>query len=505
VNTSADRILLVESDDHQTDLLREMFAAEGMLEVAQARDLTECLSWLSHHQIDLIVLDLALLGVSGLEALRRVREVAPAAPIVVLTESDDDGLGARAVSQGAQDYLRKGQLTPDSLTRSARHALARSRTETHLRLFQRLEAVAHLAGGVAHDFNNLLLVILGSAELMASEGQLNETQRGLVGEIMRAGRRGADLTRKLLAFSRQQVMSRRAIRLDETLDNLQSLLGHSLGEDILLEVHSAARLPPVMADAGQIEQVIMNLALNARDAMPQGGTLRIETDLVRLEPEDPWLTEHPPQTPGVWVRLRVADTGPGIPPSILERVFEPFFTTKEDGTGLGLSTVYGIVKQSDGYVWVDSTPAGTTFEIYLPATEGDQPAHELHDPPAPAERRPRRILLVEDDQHVRHLTATILSQEGHEVTTATDGLEALRMLADREVDLVITDVIMPRLSGPALVRRLRETGRQIPALYVSGYTTQQMARHGLLDPAENLLLKPFTRAELLRKIDQVLQ
>jgi signal transduction histidine kinase len=498
-------VLLIEDHAADAELVRDVFGREGGFQLEHSSTLAAGLAWLSANVPDLILIDLTLPDAPGLDGLREIRHQAPSVPIVALAADDDEALGARAVMEGAQDYLRKGALTSDELARATRHAIARSRTETHLRLFQRLEAVGHLAGGVAHDFNNLLMVILGSAELLSSDRGLSEEQRDLLNEIMQAGRRGADLTRKLLAFSRQQVMSRRPVDLGTILGDLEALLERSLGEDIILEVVLEPNLPLVMADASQLEQVVMNLAFNAREAMPQGGRLRISTAERTIQPQDPWLADHQPQQPGRWVVLAVRDTGPGLPKGLEEKIFEPFFSTKEHGTGLGLSTVYGIIKQSDGFVWGQSSEGfGACFEVFLPALDGPI-APETHKEREDSKigRQPRRILLVEDDPNVRQLTATLLTQAGHSVITAGDGLDALTQIDENPVDLIITDVIMPRLSGPAMIRRLRDKGIVVPVLYVSGYTTRQMAHHGLLDPAENLLLKPFSRDELLRKIDQV--
>ncbi|HVS14860.1 MAG TPA: response regulator [Thermoanaerobaculia bacterium] len=500
------QVLLVEDDDgdaRQVERSLESAGGRERWQVARVGSLEEASVWLSTTTPDVVLLDLSVRGMSGLEALDELRRFT-SSPIVVMTDTSDEEEGARAMRRGAQDYLIKGLFGSEVLRRVLHYAVERNLNDIRMRQMFRLEAVGQLAGGIAHDFNNLLLVIMGSSEMLAVEGPLEPRQRERLGEIVAAARRAEDVTRKLLAFSRQQVMSSRPLSLNAVLRDLEKLLGRVLGEHLRVVLELEEGLPNILGDPGQIEQVVFNLGVNARDAMPDGGVLRLTTRRVVFEPGDGWLDAHPPQAPGAYVRLSVADTGSGMTPEVRARAFEPFFTTKTGGTGLGLATVYGIVKQSGGYVWVESEPGrGTRFDIFFPCQD-EAPASRAAKAVREEEAGSvRRILLVEDDDSVRRLTEDFLSRQGHEVRSAGDGIEALKLLKQSPVDLLVTDVIMPRMSGPALADRVRREWPEIRILYVSGYTTQEVLRQGLLDPGQNFLRKPFSRRELLDKIAEL--
>jgi len=378
--------------------------------------------------------------------------------------------------------------------------------EERLRQSQKMEAVGRLAGGVAHDFNNLLTVILGYSQILADglpAGRLADS----TSQIKSAADRAAGITRQLLAFSRKTVLSPRIIDLNDIMLNLDSLLRRLIGEDIEVLTVPARDLGSVRADPGQIEQVIMNLALNSRDAMPQGGKLTLETANVQLD--EKYAGEHQPISAGNYVMLAVSDTGLGLSPEVQARVFEPFFTTKEvgKGTGLGLSMVYGIVKQSGGYIWVYSEPgSGTTFKIYLPRV--DQPAESAgaDKRPSSVQRGTETILLVEDDPQLRQLSSSVLAHCGYKVLTASspeEGLEVCRA-NHQEIRLLVTDVVMPRMNGRQLAEQVLKISPQTRVLYISGYTNNAIVHYGVLDRGLWFLPKPFTLSALIAKVREVL-
>jgi hypothetical protein len=378
--------------------------------------------------------------------------------------------------------------------------------EERLRQSQKMEAVGRLAGGVAHDFNNLLTVILGYSQILADglpAGRLADS----TSQIKSAADRAAGITRQLLAFSRKTVLSPRIIDLNDIMLNLDSLLRRLIGEDIEVLTVPARDLGSVKADPGQIEQVIMNLALNSRDAMPQGGKLTLETANVQLD--EKYAGEHQPISAGNYVMLAVSDTGLGMSPEVQARVFEPFFTTKEvgKGTGLGLSMVYGIVKQSGGYIWVYSEPgSGTTFKIYLPRV--DQPAESAgaDKRPSSVQRGTETILLVEDDPQLRQLSSSVLAHCGYKVLAASspeEGLEVCRA-NHQEIRLLVTDVVMPRMNGRQLAEQVLKISPQTRVLYISGYTNNAIVHYGVLDPGLWFLPKPFTLSALIAKVREVL-
>ena len=383
----------------------------------------------------------------------------------------------------------------------------RNYLESQLLQAQKMEAVGRLAGGIAHDFNNLLTVIFASSDLTLKHLNADDPHRPDVEEIQKAADRAAALTRQLLAFSRQQLLAPQVLDLNALVANLERMLQRVIGEDVELRTALAPALGAVRADPGQLERVIMNLVVNARDAMPQGGKLTIETADAELD--RPYAQEHLPVQPGRYVMLAVSDTGIGMDPAIKAHIFEPFFTTKEKGkgTGLGLATVYGIVKQSGGYIWVYSEPGrGTTFKIYLPRVEADaEPLAPRSEPPASL-RGSETVLLVEDEEAVRNLTRKALEAYGYAVLAAADGQEALRLASeyDGAIHLLLTDVVMPNMSGRELAGHLASVREETKVLYVSGYTDNTIVHHGVLEPGIAFLQKPFTPEALVRKLREVL-
>ena len=379
--------------------------------------------------------------------------------------------------------------------------------EEQLQHAQRLESLGRLAGGVAHDFNNLLTAILTNCDMLRIKLARQDLESREVEQIHRASRRAAALTGQLLSFSRKQVIQPRVVDLDEIVRDTQSMLARLIGEHIDLEVRLAGERCLAEADPGQLDQILVNLVVNARDAMRDGGRLTISTRVVTLDEET--VRRHPGVAPGRFVELRVSDTGEGMSPDTLEHLFEPFFTTKEHGkgTGLGLATVYGIVRRASGAIEVETALGkGTTVSIYLPQSEGPiAPAHVIR-PEAPEKVEGRTILLVEDEDSVRDSASRILTEGGYRVLCASDGEEALRLYDENagKIDLVLTDVVMPRMGGPELAREIRDRTPGVKLLFVSGYTDDTLGERGVVSPDIELLHKPFSRVPLLDKVRQVL-
>jgi two-component system cell cycle sensor histidine kinase/response regulator CckA len=379
--------------------------------------------------------------------------------------------------------------------------------EGQLRMAQKMEAIGRLSGGIAHDFNNLLGVIIGYAGLLKKGLGESDARCEYALEVEKAGQRAASLTKQLLAFSRQQVLTPEVLDLNALVSDLQRMLPRLLGEDIEISTQLAPDIQKVKADRTQIEQVVLNLAINARDAMPSGGRLKISTDNVDLDEAYTW--DHPGSRAGSFVCLTVADTGTGMDPGTLAHIFEPFFTTKEPGkgTGLGLATVYGIVKQSDGYIWVESSPGnGAVFQVYLPRHLNATEEKKEKTVPKEQVQGSESILLVEDADALRKLAQRFLEAGGFRVVSARNGEEALELAAKHrdDFDLLLTDVIMPGINGRTLAERLLVRNPGMKVLYMSGYTDTFIAGRGVLDPEIQLLHKPFTEEALLKKVREVL-
>jgi len=397
--------------------------------------------------------------------------------------------------------------TLNDITRRKRAEAEKAELEEKLRQSQRMEAIGTLAGGVAHDFNNLLTVIAGYSDAVMRSLSPGDPNRSKLEQVTHASQRAADLTRQLLAFSRKQVLQPKVLDLNTIIANLSRMLKRLIGEDIELSTHLDPNLSRIQADPGHVEQVLINLAVNARDAMPRGGKLAIQTHDVSLSPS---LAAEKQIEPGHYICVSVSDTGEGIAPEILDRIFEPFFTTKAPGrgTGLGLSTVYGIVKQSNGHIEVLSQLGlGTTMQIYLPR------AMEIPDEDrAPigngcAAKAKATVLLVEDETMVRELAVELLRSQGFTVMEAADGLEALDVIAQHPdtIDLVLSDVVMPRMSGAELAKRLLAQHPRLKIIFMSGYPNEAVACHGLDANKMLLLRKPFTCDELLQAVGSALQ
>jgi PAS domain S-box-containing protein len=409
-----------------------------------------------------------------------------------------------ALEVSARPVNRDGAVV--SIEAIARDVTDRKQLEEQLRQAQKMEAVGRLAGGVAHDFNNLLGVITGYGELLRRQIS-DEQAHGRLDQIMNAADRAARLTRQLLAFSRKQVMQPRVLDLNAVVGDVEKMLQRVVGEDVAIETVAGAGLGAVKADPGQIEQVIMNLVINARDAMPHGGRLTIET--ANAELDETYAATHPSARPGRYVVLAVSDTGVGMDAETQRHIFEPFFTTKpmDKGTGLGLATVYGIVKQSGGSIWVYSEVGrGTTFKIYLPRVDEPVAARRHAATAAPVPRGSEVVLVVEDEDDLRKLVREILENAGYAVLEARHGAEALRLAEQHtgEIALVVTDVVMPGMSGPELVERLGRVRPASKVLYMSGYPDGAISRGGVLEAGAPLIEKPFTSHGLASRLRQIL-
>jgi PAS domain S-box-containing protein len=384
--------------------------------------------------------------------------------------------------------------------------LATDALQEQLRQAQKMEAVGRLAGGVAHDFNNLLSVIMGYASLANDSATEGDPLKAQLSEILAASERARDLTRQLLAFSRQQVLDPRIINLNEVIGRVERMLERLIGEDVELVAVKAKDLGNVRVDPSQIEQVLMNLVVNARDAMPKGGKLTIETSNVALD--ETYATEHPPVVAGPHVMLAVSDTGHGMDRETQKRIFEPFFTTKEvgRGTGLGLSTVFGVVRQSGGHIWVYSEPGrGAVFKIYFPQVQGEATSASPRRRLAPTSGT-ETVLVLEDEEQVRRVVIAMLTRGGYRVLEAKTAEEAFAFArqTDQAIDLLLTDVVMPTMSGPEVVTKIRDIRPRLKAICMSGYTDETVFRHGILESGVVFLQKPITPDSLRQKIRSVL-
>ena len=403
----------------------------------------------------------------------------------------------------ASGEIRHFVAVKRNISEELRLAAESEALQAQMQQAQKLESVGQLAGGVAHDFNNMLGVILGYGELILAELHEGDPLRGDLNEMMAAGQRSKALTRQLLAFSRRQVLRPEVLDLNSLVREFEKMLRRLIGEDIELILDLAPDIGPVLADPGQLEQVLLNLAVNARDAMPRGGRLQIGTIEEALAAD---LSPEHPRTKGErYVSLVVTDSGSGIDRAIIGRIFDPFFTTKEvgRGTGLGLSTVYGIVQQSGGHISVQSEPGhGTTFRVFLPRTQATGESRSARPPELVPHGAGEQILLVEDDEVLRRLVSTILSRLGYRVTVAANGGEALLLVEQQGLrpDLLVTDIVMPILGGPELVARLHTRFPSLRALYMSGYADDEIRASGMLRDDAPFIQKPFTIADLARTL-----
>jgi two-component system, cell cycle sensor histidine kinase and response regulator CckA len=462
---------------------------------------------------DLVLSDFSMPGFGALHALRVLKELNSDVPFIIVSGTIGETMAADAMRSGARDYVLKDNLARlvPAVQRELKEYASRKeaervlhQTENELRQSQKMEAIGVLAGGIAHDFNNLLSVILGYGDMLLGDLPADARGREEIEEIVRAGKRAAELTRQLLAFSRRQVLAPKVLDLNVTLEQIDKMFRRIVGEDIVVSAIREPKLWSVKLDPGQIEQVLLNLVINARDAMPTGGTLTLQTSNVVLDASHIGARED--ASPGEHVMLCVSDTGQGMDAATQARIFEPFFTTKEHGTGLGLSTVFGIVRQSEGHVVVQSEIGrGTSFKLYFPRVAGHV-ASKSGPMKAVIERGSETILLVEDDDQVRALARHILEHGGYRVLEARDAAEGLELARSHRgpIHLTVTDVVMPRMSGSEMAALLLIDRPDTKILFMSGYTDDTIVRHGVLDAGIAFLQKPLTPDGLVRKVREVL-
>jgi two-component system, cell cycle sensor histidine kinase and response regulator CckA len=463
---------------------------------------------------DIAISDFAVTADFGaLVALRVIQDRGVDIPVIVISGKIKDADVLSVLKAGAADHLNRGKFmrlnaAVERELRGARMRLERNRLEEQFRQAQKMEAVGRLAGGVAHDFNNLLTVITGYSDMLLAGRDLKESQRTALEEIRRSAERGGALTHQLLAFSRRQPLEPRMVRLNELILQTEKMLRRLIGEDIELITIPAASNDIVEADPGRLEQVIMNVVVNARDAMPNGGKLTLETGVVHLG--ESFSAKQLGVTPGQYVVVSVTDTGIGMDEATQSHLFEPFFTTKERGrgTGLGLATAYGIMRQSGGAIRIQSELGkGTTVRIYLPAVGAKVPAaQEKAAQPSGPLTGAETILLVEDEARVRKLIVDVLTSRGYRVLEATRAEEAIRLcrMYAGEIDLAVVDVVMPEVSGPELVRQMAPLRPKTNVLYISGYTDEAIVHHGIPESGAAFLQKPFLPDALARKVREVL-
>lgn len=509
------RILHLEDDPNDAELVRVALELEGLAPVIErATDEAEFTAAVARGECDLILSDYALPAFDGLAALRIARHALPDVPFILVSGLIGEEAAVESVRSGATDYVLKQRIK--RLGPSVRRALSEAeerlkrmqaeealrRSEAQLRHAQKMEAVGRMAAGVAHDFNNLLTAIIGYAQLLKRRFPPDHPATQDAEEVLGAGERAASLTRQLLAFSRQQVLQPRVLDLNVVVTDIEGLLHRVIGADIELRTVPGLEVGRVKVDPGQLEQVLVNLAVNASDAMPAGGMLLIET--ANVEIDESMVRDHPFARAGRYVVLAVSDSGCGMDPETQSHLFEPFFTTKEvgKGTGLGLSTVHGIVQQTGGYVEFSSElGVGTTFKVHLPRVDDalDPAMSRASELPTGGSET---LLLVEDEARVRRVVAETLRLSGYTVLEASAPLEALSLAREHaaRLDLLITDVMLPGMNGPELARGITGLHRETKVLYMSGYTDHAIVHHGLLASNGAFLQKPFTAEALLIRI-----
>ena len=505
------RVLIVsdrEGDAQQLiDALRQSGYVPSSARVDTAAGLRETLA----NRWDLILATDESARLGTLPALEILRETGADIPLVAISGGVPEESVLQVLKAGAADYITRNHLSRLGVTVGREMSQAegrreRSRLEQQFRQAQKMDAVGRLAGGVAHDFNNLLTVITGYAELLLAGGGTQASQRTALHEIQRAAERGGALTHQLLAFSRGQPFTPKTVELNALLVHMQKMLSRLIGEDIELITVAAAEPATIRTDPGQLEQVVMNVVVNARDAMPGGGKLIVET--ANAQVDQMYAGPNVDLKPGRYVVLAISDNGVGMDAETVTHLFEPFFTTKAPGkgTGLGLATAYGIVKQSGGAISVYSEPGrGTTVKIYLPSTEA-KAAEAAEQEPAAAQRGSETILVLEDEARVRKLVCEVLAGHGYHVLEAVRGEEAMRMASEYKgcIHLLLTDVVMPEMSGPQALEQIRARHPNMKVLFMSGYTDEAMMHHGILDSGAPFLQKPFLPDALAQKVRDVL-
>lgn len=500
------RVLLVEDNAGDAQLIAEYLSGppDGRLQVELVGSAAAARERLQRGGVDLVLLDLSLPDSMGLETFTRVFEQTPDVPIVVLSGTADEAVATRAVQAGAQDYLVKSDVDDRLILRTLRYAYERAHTQRQLRTAQKMEAIGRLAGGVAHDFNNMLAVVIGYSDLLLAQAEPGSRVQEDLREVKAAGERAAALTRQLLAFGRKQMISPRLLNLNELVSGMLGMLRHLLPQDLQLHHELAPSVGLVRADPSQLEQVLVNLTMNARDAISGAGRIDISTRSVYVD--DGLAREHPGVMPGPFELLCVTDTGSGIDDELKALVFEPFFTTKGpgQGSGLGLASVYGTVRQSGGFVDLESAVGrGSTFRIFLPRAAPDLHA-PTRDTAASAAVSPITVLVVEADAPLRQLIVAVLGTQGIAVLPAGDAQEAREHVSryPGEIDLLLADASLPTGGGPELAWSLRALRPELKVLFMSSHDDLELGLSAEQRSTVVLLEKPFSPTGLLKKVQE---
>jgi signal transduction histidine kinase len=509
-------LLVVEDNPGDARLVREMVTGHGSLntEFTHVESMSAAEAHLSERAVDVILLDLGLPDAQGLEAVRRAHAAAPRVPLVVMTGEDDEVLAAQTLREGAQDYLVKGQIDARGLLRVLRYAIerksteeARKRSENELLQAQKLESVGRLAGGVAHDFNNMLFAIQGYAELLAQDLGSADPARLAPDELLvsvtaisDAAKRAATLTAQLLAFSRRQIVATEVLDINAMVTAISPMVRQLVGTSTRLILKLDPATGHMRADAGQIDQIVVNLVINARDAMPDGGTVTIETGNTSFD--DFHAPGHTDGAPGPYVFLAITDTGLGMDHETRDHIFEPFFTTKDvgNGTGLGLATAYGVVHQAGGRIFVYSEPGkGSVFKLYFPRV--DSPVARRSTVRLAPVVGVGTVMIVEDDPAIRDMTAKLLTRAGYDVLAVASGSEAIASADDAgQIDVLVTDVVMPAMSGIELAERMMDNYPLIGVVLLSGYIAETLHLERATARGATFLTKPVSSTQLLEAV-----
>ena len=515
-------LLVVEDDEGLSRLIQKRLQREGF-EPESALNAQEAITKIRQNQNVLMLLDYVLPDMNGKQLVQSLSEQGHSVPFVVMTGHGDQNIAVEMMKLGARDYVVKDsdfmERLPQVINRTLKEIQTekmlelaeeeKSKLEKQLRQAQKMEAVGVLAGGVAHDFNNLLTAIHGYTDLAISEVEEDSTLHNKLQQVQRAAERAATLTRQLLLFSRKQDIEKKLINMNTTIDDMLKMLFRMIGEDIAVETKFGEGIYSVEADIGNIEQILMNLVVNARDAMPEGGRLTISTENAILSEKD-CRTMHNAK-PGEYIRVSISDTGTGMDEETLQHIFDPFYTTKGEGkgTGLGLSIVYGIVKQHEGWINVYSEPGtGTTFKIYLQATKSDKEQRQEETLRlADFSGDGQHILVVEDDDNMREWSVIALSENGYVVSEARDAEEAIQTFEKNrdKISMVLSDVIMPGMSGYQLAEHLIVLKPEIKFILSSGYTGERAQPEKVRDKGFRFLQKPYTMIQLLSMVKETLE